>query len=70
MAEASDEPDRVIAPVPRDHHPGVLRDRQTSPQAIEAAAGDRRMQKAHVKIQMGGGAGRRRSLSRTRRRRT
>src|SRR5919112_3587440 len=46
--------DRVIAPFPRVtiqafcETPGVA-------EVIEAAAGDRRMLKAHVKIQMGGG---------------
>src|ERR687894_2411270 len=45
---------RVIAPVPRItiqafcETPGVAK-------VIETAAGDRRMHKAHVKIQMGGG---------------
>ncbi len=54
MAEASDEPDRVIAPVPRITVQAFCETAKVA-EAIEAAAGDRRMQKAHVKIQMGGG---------------
>ena len=54
MAEASDDPDRVIAPVPRITVQAFCETAKVA-EAIEAAAGDRRMQKAHVKIQMGGG---------------
>src|SRR3712207_5387459 len=52
MSEVVDE-DRVIAQVPRVtiqafcETPGIA-------DAIQSAAGDRRMQKAHVKVQMGG----------------
>src|SRR5918998_6502216 len=54
LTEGIDDQNRVIAPVPRItiqafcETPGVA-------EVVEAAAGDRRMQKAHVKIQMGGG---------------
>src|ERR671916_1053617 len=54
LSEGIDGEDRLIAPVPRVtiqafcETPGVAK-------VIEAAAGDRRMHKAHVKIQMGGG---------------
>src|ERR671916_81356 len=54
LTEGIDDQNRVIAPVPRVtiqafcETPGVA-------EVIEAAAGDRRMQKAHIKIQMGGG---------------
>src|SRR5918998_1294027 len=55
MSDMNDTPDRVIAPVPRVtiqafcETPGLAT-------IIQAAADDRRMQKAHVKVQMGGGA--------------
>ena len=54
LTEGIDSQDRVIAPVPRVtiqafcETPGVA-------EVIETAAGDRRMHKAHIKIQMGGG---------------
>jgi pilus assembly protein CpaE len=54
LSEGIDGEDRLIAPVPRVtiqafcETPGVAK-------VIETAAGDRRMHKAHVKIQMGGG---------------
>src|SRR5918997_1574686 len=54
LTEGIDGQDRVIAPVPRVtiqafcETPGVA-------EVIEAAAGDRRMHKAHIKVQMGGG---------------
>jgi pilus assembly protein CpaE len=54
LSEGIDGQDRVIAPVPRVtiqafcETPGLA-------EVIEAAASDRRMHKAHVKIQMGGG---------------
>src|SRR3712207_3267076 len=54
MAEASDNADRVIAPVPRITVQAFCETGDVA-QVIEAAAGDRRMQKAHLKIQMGGG---------------
>src|SRR5829696_6970465 len=54
MSEASDGQDRVIAPVPRITVQAFCETGDVA-QVIEAAAGDRRMQKAHVKIQMGGG---------------
>jgi pilus assembly protein CpaE len=54
MSEASDTQDRVIAPVPRITVQAFCETGDVA-QVIEAAAGDRRMQKAHVKIQMGGG---------------
>jgi pilus assembly protein CpaE len=54
MSEASDSQDRVIAPVPRITVQAFCETGDVA-QVIEAAAGDRRMQKAHVKIQMGGG---------------
>jgi pilus assembly protein CpaE len=55
-AFTSDEgavPDRVIAPVPRITIQAFCETGDVAT-AIEAAAADRRMQKAHVKIQMGG----------------
>ncbi len=54
MSEASDSTDRVIAPVPRITVQAFCETPNVA-QVIEAAAGDRRMQKAPVKIQMGGG---------------
>jgi pilus assembly protein CpaE len=54
MSEASDSADRVIAPVTRITVQAFCETAGVA-EAIEAAAGDRRMQKAHVKIQMGGG---------------
>jgi pilus assembly protein CpaE len=46
--------DRVIAPVPRVTIQAFCETPAVA-EAIEAAAADRRMQKAHIKIQMGGG---------------
>ena len=46
--------DRVIAPVPRVTVQAFCETAAVA-EVIEAAAGDRRMHKAHVKIQMGGG---------------
>src|SRR5918997_5634505 len=45
---------RVIAPVPRITIQAFCETPAVA-ETMEAAAGDRRMQKAHVKIQMGGG---------------
>ncbi|HEY7385646.1 MAG TPA: CtpF protein, partial [Beijerinckiaceae bacterium] len=55
MSDMSDSQDRVIAPVPRVTIQAFC---ETSDVAgvIEAAAADRRMQKAHIKVQMGGAA--------------
>ena len=55
MADLTDTKDRVIAPLPRVTIQAFC---ETSDVAgtIEAAASDRRMGKAHVKIQMGGAA--------------
>ena len=54
MSDGMDGQDRVIAPVPRVTIQAFC---ETAGVAgvIEAAAGDRRLHKAHVKIQMGGG---------------
>ena len=54
MSEASDGPDRVIASVPRITIQAFCETAGVAA-VIEAAAGDRRMQRVHVKIQMGGG---------------
>ena len=54
MSDHTDSQDRVIAPVPRVTIQAFC---ETSAVAsvIETAAGDRRMHKAHIKVQMGGG---------------
>ena len=54
MSEASDGPDRVIVSVPRITIQAFCETAGVAA-VIEAAAGDRRMQRVHVKIQMGGG---------------
>jgi pilus assembly protein CpaE len=54
MSDGTGNQDRVIAPVPRVTIQAFCETRPVA-EVIEAAAGDRRMQKAHVKIQMGGG---------------
>jgi pilus assembly protein CpaE len=55
MAELNQTPERIIAPVPRITIQAFCETQDTAA-VIEAATSDRRMQKAHVKVQMGGGA--------------
>ncbi|SFG91129.1 AAA family ATPase [Methylobacterium gossipiicola] len=55
MAEPNQTPERIIAPVPRITIQAFCETQDTAA-VIEAATSDRRMQKAHVKVQMGGGA--------------
>jgi pilus assembly protein CpaE len=55
MADLNQTPERIIAPVPRITIQAFCETQDTAA-VIEAAAGDRRMQKTHVKVQMGGGA--------------
>lgn len=55
MAEQSEAAERVIAPVPRITIQGFCEASETAAM-IEAAAQDRRMQRARVKVRMGGGA--------------
>lgn len=55
MPDSNEAIDRIIAPVPRITIQAFCETPETSA-LIEAAVGDRRMQKAHVRIQMGGGA--------------
>jgi pilus assembly protein CpaE len=54
MSDGIGNQDRVIAPVPRVTIQAFCETAAVA-EVIESAAGDRRMQKAHVKIQMGGG---------------
>lgn len=53
MSEVNDAEDRVIAPVPRITIQAFCETGEVAA-SIEAAAADRRMQKAQVKVQMGG----------------
>jgi pilus assembly protein CpaE len=55
MSNGDDSQDRVIAPVPRVTIQAFCETADLA-QTIEEAADDRRMQKAHVKVQMGGAA--------------
>jgi pilus assembly protein CpaE len=55
MSDMTDSQDRVIAPVPRVTIQAFCETADVA-EVIEKAAADRRMQKAHVKIQMGGAA--------------
>lgn len=55
MAEQSEAAERVIAPVPRITIQAFCEASETAAM-IEAAAEDRRMQRARVKVRMGGGA--------------
>ncbi len=55
MAEQSETGERVIAPVPRITIQAFCESTETAAM-IEAAAEDRRMQRARVKVSMGGGA--------------
>jgi pilus assembly protein CpaE len=55
MSDMTDSQDRVIAPVPRVTIQAFCETSDVA-EVIEAAAADRRMQKAHIKIQMGGPA--------------
>ncbi len=55
MAEQSETGERVIAPVPRITIQAFCESSETAAM-IEAAAEDRRMQRARVKVSMGGGA--------------
>ncbi|GJE36862.1 AAA family ATPase [Methylobacterium persicinum] len=55
MAEQSEAAERVIAPVPRITIQAFCEVSETAAM-IEAAAEDRRMQRARVKVRMGGGA--------------
>src|SRR3954471_5130900 len=53
MSDMRDVDDRVIAPIPRITIQAFC-ERADVAASIEAAADDRRMQKAHLKVQMGG----------------
>src|ERR687883_1546178 len=53
MSDGFESPNRVIAPVPRVTIQAFCETSDLA-ETIEAAAVDRRMQKAHVKVQMGG----------------
>ncbi|MGU3540222.1 AAA family ATPase [Methylobacterium sp. A54F] len=55
MPDQPETPERLIAPVPRITIQAFC-DTADTAGAIEAASQDRRMQKAHVKVQMGGAA--------------
>ncbi|KQT99065.1 CtpF protein [Methylobacterium sp. Leaf469] len=55
MVDPNQTPERLIAPVPRITIQAFCETQDTAV-VIEAASSDRRMQKAHVKVQMGGGA--------------
>ncbi|MCJ2083557.1 CpaE family protein [Methylobacterium sp. J-090] len=55
MVDPNQTPERLIAPVPRITIQAFCETQDTAA-VIEAASSDRRMQKAHVKVQMGGGA--------------
>jgi pilus assembly protein CpaE len=55
MSEDTDSPDRLIAPLPRVTIQAFC-DTAAVAEAIGGASADRRMQKAHVKVQMGGAA--------------
>ena len=55
MAELSETTERTIAPVPRITIQAFCETGETAAM-IEGAALDRRMQKAQVKVRMGGGA--------------
>lgn len=55
MADHTETSERTIAPVPRITIQAFCETSETAAM-IEGAGGDRRMQKAHVKVQMGGGA--------------
>ena len=63
MVPAQDAaPEEHIAPAPRVSVQAFCKTVETAA-AVQAAGEDRRLAKAHVKIQMGGVAGRHRSLS-------
>lgn len=53
MPDLNETPERLIAPVPRITIQAFCETPETAG-AIEAAGGDRRMHKAHIKVQMGG----------------
>ncbi|WP_375454449.1 CpaE family protein [uncultured Methylobacterium sp.] len=55
MADHPETSERMIAPVPRITIQAFCETADTAAM-IEGAGGDRRMQKAHLKVQMGGGA--------------
>lgn len=55
MPDPNESTDRIIAPVPRITIQAFCETPETAA-IIEATVGDRRMQKAHVRVQMGGGA--------------
>ncbi|KQP33655.1 CtpF protein [Methylobacterium sp. Leaf104] len=55
MADLNETSERIIAPVPRITIQAFC-ETQESAALIESVGADRRMQKAHVKVQMGGGA--------------
>ncbi|WP_336486032.1 AAA family ATPase [Methylobacterium nigriterrae] len=54
MSDLPETPERIIAPVPRITIQAFCETAETAG-LIEAAGDDRRMQKAHIKVQMGGG---------------
>ncbi|MDR7037170.1 MULTISPECIES: AAA family ATPase [Methylobacterium] len=55
MSDHPETPERIIAPVPRITLQAFCETAETAA-LIESVGSDRRMQKAHVKVQMGGGA--------------
>ena len=55
MPDTPEVPERIIAPVPRITIQAFCEAPETAAM-IEGVASDRRLQKAHVKVQMGGGA--------------
>lgn len=55
MPDTPEAPERIIAPVPRITIQAFCEAPETAAM-IEGVASDRRLQKAHVKVQMGGGA--------------
>jgi len=55
MPDPTEAPDRIIAPVPRITIQAFCETAETAG-LVEGIVTDRRMQKAHVKVQMGGGA--------------
>ena len=55
MADLNETSERIIAPVPRITIQAFC-ETQESAALIESVGADRRMQKAHIKVQMGGGA--------------
>ena len=55
MPDPSETPERMIAPVPRITIQAFCETPETAA-TVEGAGADRRLQKAHLKVQMGGAA--------------